>query len=303
MNKPNRLKKGDTIGLIAPCYRTAPEDIAAECGKLSELGFKIKTATNIFSSDFGSAGTPEQRAADILEMFCDDSVNAILFSGGETSNEVLPLLNYEEIAKHPKIFCSYSDSTTPMNAITGRCGFMTMYGSALCTFRNLTDHNLRCFEAALMEGDRHFQRGSEWKIYGGRSQKIHGTTIGGYLANFALMVGTEYLPFDPDRRYILFLEDYTSFSSVDAVERYFAHISQSALFRNVDAVIFGDYDTVERDDLNSLIERYAARTARPFVKCADFGHGANNAIIPIGIGATLDLSRGELDFDESPVIL
>ncbi len=41
----------------------------------------------------------------------------VLFGGGEGGNELLPYIDFENIATHPKIVCSYSDGTTILNAI------------------------------------------------------------------------------------------------------------------------------------------------------------------------------------------
>ena len=105
-----------------------------------------------------------------------------------------------------------------------------------------------------------------------------------------------------DERYIIILEDYTSFSNVDAVERYFAHIVQSALFSQTDAIFMGAYDSTNRDDLNEILDRYANRYSIPIIKNDDFGHDINNAILPLGLGAVLDTDAMTLEFDESPVI-
>ena len=60
--------------------------------------------------------------------------------GGYTSNELLPYLDYELIAKNPKIICDFSDFTALANAITAQTGLVTYYGPAYIK-------NVRCCRA------------------------------------------------------------------------------------------------------------------------------------------------------------
>jgi len=96
MNVVKALRRGDTIGVVAPSKKVSSEhkELAQNfvyCMK--ELGLKV-----VFSSDFGksdefgvSSSSPEKRAGHINKMFGDSKINAIwLFQGGETCNELLP---------------------------------------------------------------------------------------------------------------------------------------------------------------------------------------------------------------------
>lgn len=76
-------------------------------------------------------------------MIADDSVQMLLFGGGEVSNELLPYIDYALIREHPKLICSYSDSTTLLNAIHFMCGLPVFYGASVRTFGNLTADRLQ----------------------------------------------------------------------------------------------------------------------------------------------------------------
>ena len=55
-----------------------------------------------------SAGTPQERAADLITAFKDPKVKAIICNiGGLSANEILDLLDYKTIKNNPKIFCGY----------------------------------------------------------------------------------------------------------------------------------------------------------------------------------------------------
>ncbi len=68
--------------------------------------------------------------------FADKSVDAILTTiGGFNSNELLPYLDFDLIARHPKIFCGYSDTTALLNAIYAKTGMQTYMGPAYSSFK------------------------------------------------------------------------------------------------------------------------------------------------------------------------
>lgn len=63
------IKKGDTIGLIAPSSPLSPGLLEASIAYFEKEGFKIKIGKNIQKAELFSAGTDEQRADDIMNFF------------------------------------------------------------------------------------------------------------------------------------------------------------------------------------------------------------------------------------------
>lgn len=135
--KPPRLQKGDTIGIISPSQSVVIDNKQTRgfnkgIKKLETLGFKVLIAPHARGRYFYSAGTPEERAEDFQQMIGDRKVKAILMSmGGETANEVLPLLDFELIRHNPKIIMGMSDGTTLLCPITDKTGLITFYGPDL----------------------------------------------------------------------------------------------------------------------------------------------------------------------------
>lgn len=83
-----------------------------------------------------SSSSIKSRVADLHAAFADDSVDAILATiGGFNSNELLPYIDYDLIAKHPKIICGYSDSTAFLNAIFAKTGNLTYMGPSYSSFK------------------------------------------------------------------------------------------------------------------------------------------------------------------------
>ena len=75
------------------------------------------------------------RVEDIHEAFLDPNVKMVITClGGFNANQLLRYLDYDLIAKHPKIFCGYSDITALSNAIYARTGLVTYHGPHFSTF-------------------------------------------------------------------------------------------------------------------------------------------------------------------------
>ena len=291
---PPRLERGDMIGIVSPCDVKFSDKLEPCLDELAKFGFRIKLGKNLYASSWGYAASAEERAEDFNGMINDPEVKMVFFGGGEVGNEVLPLLDYEAARRNPKIYCSYSDGTSILNAITANSGIVTYHGQTPRTFLPLSDYNAAQFEARLLGSDGVFVKSSDWlTVHGGKAE---GILVGGYTQNFALLTGSPYMKLDLSKRYILFLEDHEWFSIPAAVARYLEHISQSEMFDSVDALIFGQYRNGDQSEIIEILRRFSLRHNIPVVKCDDFGHESNNAIFPIGMEASLYADNQELIF-------
>ena len=292
---PRRLRPGDTIGVVSPSHVAERERYRPMLEGLRRLGFRVKEGKNLYRDSYGYLASEQERADDINDMVRDDCVRMILFGGGEGGNEVLPLLDYEAIARNPKIFLSYSDGTTILNAIHARTGLETYYGQTPGIFSALQPYDEAQFRTHLVEGGvaRHVPY-SPWIIL---TEGVgQGTLLGGYLGNLALMAGSAYLPLK-EPRYVLFLEDYEGFSPVARVSALITHLEQSGLAQRVAGLLFGHYSITVNGQLLDRLRRFGERYGVPVVYCDDFGHGSHHAILPIGRTARLDTTgEGVLDY-------
>lgn len=298
--KPQKLHKGDTIGFIAPCYMIQKEEAEKSRSVLEGLGYRVKYAKNLFSSEWGFAGSDLQRADDFNEMILDEDVKMILFTGGEVSIHLLPLLNYEQIRKHVKIICSYSDSTTLLSAVYSRSKIVTFYGQSIHTFVEAEQYNIDSFMQRLQAGTLEYVSATPWrKIHGGIAQ---GELIGGYLGNYALIQNTKYYSLEKNKKYLLFLEDHEKFIEPAAVSRYLTALEQDGIFDLTSGLIFGHYSKHPRPLIKEILERIGNKYNIPVVWTEDFGHGNYNAIFPIGTRAELNADTGIFRFLESGIV-
>jgi muramoyltetrapeptide carboxypeptidase len=228
-------------------------------------------------------------------MVADEDVKMVLFGGGEGGNELLPLLDYEKIRRNPKFYCSFSDGTTILNVVHAQTGLPAYYGQGPGMFYGLRYYDYAQFLAHFAEsGPKERLKNSDWRtLSGGRGE---GLLIGGYLRNFALLLGSRYFYYDGQEDYLLFLEDHERFSNVAKLSSFLSHIEQNDFIRRVSGLIFGHYAESVPGDLLRRLERFGEKHGIPVVYCDDFGHDVNHAIFPIGRRAALNAEEQSLRY-------
>lgn len=313
--KPARLEPGDTIGIIAPA--SPPRDFSAverAVAKLEQLGFKVKLGQHVQARLGYLAGTDRERANDLMKMFIDRKVKAILcVRGGYGAGRLLPLLDYDLIRRNPKIFVGHSDITALLCALRRKANLVTFHGPMLTGgFANM---NLPMFtrESFLRVLTRAEPAGSVRVGYNNRTvQVLHdgiakGELVGGNISVLCTLIGTPYQPVFKGR--ILFFEDIGE--PPYRVDRLLTHLLNAGLLNQITGVAIGlnvnckDPNTTGtneyRQTLNDVFKDRLCALDVPVVVGLPFGHVPNNATIPIGLSATLDGSSGDLILNEPAV--
>src|SRR3989344_3608165 len=150
---PQRLKKGDCIGIVSPSDPLTKE-IKNQFEKgikvLEGMGFKVLLGKHLSSQN------PKEKAADINDLFSNKKVKAIMCTqGGDSAEKILPLINWKEVKNNPKIFMGISDITFLLNAIYQKTGLITFHGNDVCYGfgRNPTSYDKQEFFNIVVKGD------------------------------------------------------------------------------------------------------------------------------------------------------
>lgn len=299
----NKLNYGDTIGIVGVSNSLKYDDKYDLFYKAEQLfldkGFKIKRGKYIFEDYYGSAGTKEQKAEDIMDMFKDKEVKAIIcLEGGETCNTFIDLLDYEVIKENPKIFIGYSDVTVLLQAIYEKTGLVTFHGPNFTGYGEFVAKEIyKEFENVFINNKlESFHSGNKKNV---REGNVIGKTIGTNLGCMMYLLGTEYLPDMQDK--ILLIESYKT--SPNECQRRFAHLKQYGIFDKIKGVIIGyNYDLQKDGDMypqmEDLLLEYTKEYNFPIIKCNNFGHKIVNSIIPIGVDIKINSSNQEVKIIE-----
>ena len=290
----NKLKIGDTIGVIAPDKALKSKDrktLENATKYFESLGLKVKYGKYLFSEDNYCAGTPEERAKDLNDMFNDKEVKAIFaVKGGDMVNGILPYIDFENIKNNPKIFLGMSDITVLLCAINKMTGLITFHCQDYIWFGKdkVTDYDKNEINDKLFNGnnvlipyeERQFIDFGNKEITG----KIYGTNVRGLLK----LVGTPYMPNLENA--VLFLEglhsDIIQWNAM--LEQY----NQMNAFNK--AVVFGyiyQLQHIEENKYSIVEELRKINSNVPIVKTNDFGHIRGNSIIPIGADVTINANE------------
>lgn len=149
--RPNRLRKGDTVAVIAPASSTFEnEEIKMAIEIIASLGFSVKTGQHLYDRKGYLAGEDRDRAADLNRMFADPEVRGIFnLRGGYGTPRLLPYVDFDLIARNPKPLVGYSDITALLNTIFDKTGLITFHGPI--ANQNFSPYTLEAFIKVLME--------------------------------------------------------------------------------------------------------------------------------------------------------
>ena len=174
----NTLNKGDLIGIVSPSHVAEKERYLRFFNTLNSIGFNVKEGKNLYKNTFMYLASELERANDLNEMILDNDVKMILFGCGSGGNELLPYIDYDNIKKHPKIICSYSDGTSILNAIYSKTGLIVYYGQSPGIFGDLRHYDYIQFFSNFVNGPaRQFIHNKVIKVI--TPGKCDGLIIGG----------------------------------------------------------------------------------------------------------------------------
>lgn len=130
MKIPRPLQLGDGIAIVNPAG-ILPERFRNQQGYikvyLEQLGFVVKDYT--IEKDWEN---PINRSEALLAAFTDQQVKAVLpLCGGKKIYDVLPLIDYDVLANHPKIICGSSELSALMIMIAEKANMVTFFGPHL----------------------------------------------------------------------------------------------------------------------------------------------------------------------------
>lgn len=292
--KPKALKKGDTIGVIAPSdciVGEKREEVLRARDLVEKDGFKVKFAKNLFSDTNGYSATVHEKAEDLNSMFADDEVKMIWCAkGGENSNSLFEHIDYENIKKHPKIFCGYSDITSLNNMIHEKTGLVTFSGTNFKTIAtDETDYSYK--EAIKRFVDESLEFGKSPTGYKTIQEGIaEGELIGGNIFLTRGMVAGKYSIDFTDK--ILFIEDLGLETIPAALSNHLYFMRQNGVFDKIKGIWIGNYQhesgiTLEKIVMDVLEDDYKF----PIIKSDNFGHLDTKTVIPVGVKARIDTSK------------
>ena len=241
MLKPKRLRPGDKIAIVAPASSFLREEFDKGVAEVRRLGFEPVFEESVFEQHGGYlSGEGSVRAGAFLTAWRDPSVRALIaVRGGYGSVHLLPFLEKEDLRQTPKAFIGYSDLTTMLTYLTGRCGIVSFHGPMLDRrlSRGIDAYDRDSFVGALTRAEPLGElRPSELETF--NKGEAAGPLMGGTLVQLNASLGTPYA-FDPPNGHVLFLEDVGE--RPFRLDRMVTQLRLAGILGRAAAIVLGDF--------------------------------------------------------------
>ncbi|NJK33915.1 MAG: LD-carboxypeptidase [Oscillatoriales cyanobacterium SM2_2_1] len=314
--KPPVLRVGDRVGMVAPASNAYElEELAIAKETMELYGLRVELGKHVRAQYGYLAGRDEERAADINAMFRRSDIRGIVtFSGGYGCSRLLPLLDYDQMRRSPKVVIGHSDITALLLAIYAKTGIIGFHGSSGLT--GVGPYARQQFQRTVMSTQRLGQIAQPPTTPNGQVERqnrlitlvpgiARGALIGGNLTLVTNLLGT---PYEPDTKgKILFLEDVGE--EPYRIDRMLTQLWLARKLQDAAGIALGHFtNCVPKDyqpsfwqtlSLEQVLRDRFAPLQKPCLYNLMFGHVRDNAVLPIGAIATLDASRQTLTVEES----
>lgn len=305
-----RLQFGDTLGFIAPSGVIRKEGaIQSAVLGAERMGFKVKLGKSCGNRYGYLAGTDEERARDIHDMFLDDEVDAIIcLRGGYGATRILDKLDWDLIAAHPKIFVGFSDITALHIAMLNRCNLVTFHGPMSMGWGDspLDDFSREVMYRTLMNPTPagELKNPPEYPRETVNPGSCEGQLVGGNLMLMASSLGT---PWEIDTRdRIVFIEEIGE--RTYCVDRMLTQLRLAGKFEDCAGIIFGDFADcpVEYPEfgctLDEIIRDVVVPCGKPVFTGLRCGHCTPKLTLPFGVRCRMDADACTLTVLEAAVL-
>jgi muramoyltetrapeptide carboxypeptidase len=302
LNKPPALRPGDTVGVVATSAAIEREYLERGVGVLASMGYRVKVSERALDRVGIFAGNDHDRANELNAFFADPSIKAIFGArGGYGCGRLLPLVDFDAIARAPKIFLGFSDATFLLNPIVDRAATVAFHGPMVAMdFASGLTQSSHDHLARLLSGEtREFELEVREVVRPGIAE---GELIGGCLSVIVAMLATPFAPRFDGR--ILFLED--TGEKAYRIDRMLVQLRQAGVFERVAGVVFGairpfDGSAKEHARIADFVAEQTVGVSCPVLFGIEAGHGTENLTLPLGARARLESSRRRLMITEPAV--
>ncbi len=306
MIKPNPLKPGSRVALVAPSSPVGEEKLSLSLESIRFLGFTPVLYPSCTMQNGYLAGTDKARAKDINDAFSNAEIDGVFcLRGGYGAMRILPLLNYDLIKSNPKVFVGYSDITALHTVINELCGFITFHAPMPTAGYHTMDYfSLESLSDAIFGsklGGRVFNPPDE-PLISLCPGKAKGIMAGGNLSVLASTLGSPYEINTKGK--ILFIED------VDErpyrIDKSLTALDLAGKLDDCEGIVSGTFSNCEEKELepsmtltlSQILKQVIGQKKKPALHNFRAGHIYPQSTIPMGAKTYLDADNGILRFME-----
>ena len=306
MIKARALRPGDRIAIVSPASPFKREEFDQGVEEIRRLGFVPVYDETVFERRPFVSGSPEVRAAAIVNAWKDPSIAGLIgVRGGYGSAQILPLLDPEDARRARKPFIGYSDLTSILTFLTGECGVVAFHGPMLAgkLGRGAQGYDRPTFIAALCSPEPMGElTPAGLEIV--RPGELMGELFGGTLTQLLASFGTPYA-FQPPAGHVLFLDEVGE--RPYRLDRMVTQLRQGGVLARAAAVVIGELPNCDEPNSNltgrAVMAELFADFPGPVLIGFPSGHTTGPAMtLPLGVLCRVVADRTpKLVFEEAAV--
>ena len=342
--RPKRLARGDRVAIVTPCWGGAgafPHRYAAGKAYLEQnFGVEAVEMPHALHPAAWIEENPQARADDLHQAFEDLSIRAVIASiGGDDTIRLIPHIDLDVLARHPKILLGYSDVTV-LHFGCLKAGIGSFYGPTIMAgfaenggMHAFTEQSLRqtiCEAAPVGDLPRNTEGWTddylEWEVPENQNRtrklkpcrgarivqgqgKARGPLIGGCAESLELLKGTEWWPpLDVWNEAILFYETSEEGPSPRTVLRWLRNYGVQGILSRIGGVLMGRPggqvpETTHEAYVEALLQalKEAGAGDIPVMVDMDFGHTDPILTLPFGAEVEIDCDRAAVRVPDAVV--
>jgi len=292
--KPDYLKVGDTIAIVAPAGVLSNRQLVIDkAKKLAESwGLVVVYGDNLFNDNNHFSGTDKERVSDFQKALDNSKIKAIWAArGGYGSVRILDALNFTKFKKSPKWIIGYSDITA-IHSHVHNLGYETIHaimGTSLEDDIINIAASVSTFKEALFGEKLTYEiKSSSYNNIG----DAKGQLIGGNLTLLLTTLGSK-TQLNTDGK-ILFFEEIGEYKY--HIDRMLQSLKRAGYFDNLKGIIVGDMSKmkVNSTDWGTSIEQLILDVVPnniPILFNFPAGHEKDNRALILGREITLKVGK------------
>lgn len=285
------LKAGDQIEIIAPASRCSDAFLIELKNLLSSWQLHCVVNEPIFGQDLLCANSDHMRFKSLKNALQNPETKAIICArGGYGSMRLLPELANIAQPSFTKLFIGMSDITALNLFLQQQWKWPVIHG-ALAPDKFSPESTAALKSLIFGEGTQIAFSGKALNPAAKKNTTIESTLIGGNLSLLQTSIGTIWQMNGQEK--IIFIEEVGERGY--RIDRMLEHLRQSGLFKDIAAIVLGDFTEGKEPNgsslVNPVLERFADSCDIPVIKVQGIGHDHINYPLPLGTKVQLSLGN------------
>ena len=293
--KPENLKIGDTISIIAPSgvLKDYEQYMEKSISLMESWGLNVVLGSTIYESYGHFSSTDFNREKDFQNAIDDNKIKAIWCArGGYGAMRIIDNINYDNLLKNPKWVIGYSDITAIHNDIHN-LGVESLHGVMCKSLEDISidDDSINKLKDILFEeGElKYIIEGNEYNIIGEASGKL----VGGNLTLLQSLLQSKSSVDTTNK--IIFIEDVGEY--LYHIDRMLYSLKRADYFSKCSGLIVGDFTDIKKNEtkfgknLHEIINEIAEEYNIPVMYGFPAGHGEKN--LPLIFGRNVQIIVSE----------